>query len=198
MPRLAFAALIMAASIATVQGCGKDTTSHGSGSLQLLLTDAPSDYIAEAHIWVSRVYLQGGSADDAPRTWLLDDPDNPRQFDLVQLRDGITDELTSVVVVPAGEYNQLRIIVDSARITLLEDMEFNGGGSTRPLTIPSGAQSGIKVALNSAVEVEEGGVHVLVVDFDIDQNFVIQGNPLTPAGITGILFTPVLREKNRQ
>jgi hypothetical protein len=31
------------------------------------------------------------------------------------------------------------------------------------------------------------------VDFDVSQNFVIQGNPETPAGIHGILFTPVLR-----
>jgi hypothetical protein len=38
---------------------------------------------------------------------------------------------------------------------------------------------------------------VVLVDFDVDQNFVIQGNPETPAGINGILFTPVLRELSR-
>ena len=34
---------------------------------------------------------------------------------------------------------------------------------------------------------------ILVVDFDVSQNFVVQGNPNTPAGINGILFTPSLR-----
>jgi hypothetical protein len=35
------------------------------------------------------------------------------------------------------------------------------------------------------------------VDFDVDDNFVLQGNPETPAGIHGVLFTPVLKEKVR-
>ena len=38
-----------------------------------------------------------------------------------------------------------------------------------------------------------GGETVLVVDFDVNQSFVIQGNPNTPAGINGVLFKPTLR-----
>jgi hypothetical protein len=61
--------------------------------------------------------------------------------------------------------------------------------------VPSGAQSGIIVDLSGAIEVEVGVLTVLVVDFDVDESFVIQGNPETPAGIMGILLTPALREK---
>jgi (2Fe-2S) ferredoxin len=34
---------------------------------------------------------------------------------------------------------------------------------------------------------------MLVVDFDVSESFVIQGNPQTPAGIHGMLFKPTLR-----
>jgi hypothetical protein len=64
--------------------------------------------------------------------------------------------------------------------------------------VPSGSQSGIKVDLGSAIVADDGETTVIVVDFDVDQNFVIQGNPETPAGIMGILFTPVLKEKSRE
>ena len=47
------------------------------------------------------------------------------------------------------------------------------------------------------LEADEGETTIIVVDFDVAQNFVIQGNPDTPAGIHGILFTPTLAEKSR-
>jgi hypothetical protein len=52
--------------------------------------------------------------------------------------------------------------------------------------------------LAEPIEAEEGEETTLVVDFDVDQNFVIQGNPETPAGIIGMLFTPVLQELRRE
>ena len=69
-----------------------------------------------------------------------------------------------------------------------------------PLTIPSGAQTGIKLNLSAGdVEGTEGtieivpGEMVLVVDFDVNQSFRLQGNPDTPAGINGVSFQPTLR-----
>ena len=38
-----------------------------------------------------------------------------------------------------------------------------------------------------------GGETVLVVDFDVNQSFVLQGNPNTPAGIKSVSFRPTLR-----
>ncbi len=34
----------------------------------------------------------------------------------------------------------------------------------------------------------------ITVDVDVNANFVIQGDPETPAGIKGVLFTPLLVE----
>ena len=191
----------LAATLALhVQACSSDPSGPGEGEsrIQILVTDAPSDYIAEAVIWVSHVYLQGGGEDNAPRVDLFNDPENPVSFDLLELQDGVTADLTPPVDVDASTYRQLRIIVDSARVTLIDGMTFNDGTTSKLLFVPSGSQSGIKVTLLAAIEADEGEETTLVVDFDVDQNFVIQGNPETPAGINGILFTPVLRELRRE
>ena len=79
-------------------------------------------------------------------------------------------------------------------------LTFTDGTTYRSLKVPSGAQSGIKVKLQSTdadtlvpyVTITPGQA-ILVVDFDVSQNFKIQGNPNTPAGLRSILFTPVLR-----
>jgi hypothetical protein len=89
------------------------------------------------------------------------------------------------------------LVVSEATVTLIDGLEFRDGGVARTLHVPSGMQSGIKVHLNSPLEVAEGTLTTLTVDFDVNSNFVIQGNPETPAGIQGVLFTPVLKEKGR-
>ena len=121
-------------------------------------------------------------------------------FDLLELQDGITELLGSAEV-DVGTYAQLRFIVDSARVELKEGLTFRDGSTSQQLKVPSGAKSGIKLNLagadgdesNGGVEVEEGEETSLIVDFDVSQSFVVQGNPNTPAGIQGFLFKPVLR-----
>jgi len=107
----------------------------------------------------------------------------------------VTAELASLDI-EAGRYHQLRLIVTSATVTLASGLTFTDGSTSRALTIPSGAQTGIKINLNdggnAGVEIVDGET-ILVVDFDVSQNFVVQGNAGTPAGITGILFTPLVR-----
>lgn len=179
----------------------------GPARIQILLTDAPTDYLAEAWVCFSSVYLVPGEdreenegVEKGPNwVYLFDepDPDDHLCYDLLELRDGITEDLTDAVEVEPGEYGQLRLVVDRAEVTLHADYSFQDGGQTKSLFIPSGAQTGIKVHLHRSIEAEEGTLTVLIVDFDVDENFVIQGNPDSPAGIQGILFTPVLKEKSR-
>lgn len=184
--------------------CGDDSTGPtGSAQLQILLTDAPADIIGSAVIWVSRVYVI--SSDEATedeetqeRVDLFNDPENPRSFDLLTLQDGITTDLTGVTDVNADLYTQLRIVVDSARVTLIDGVVFSDGTNEAMLSTPSAAQSGIKVTLNSPITAEDGTTTLVVVDFDVNDNFVLQGNPDTPAGLNGISFTPRLKELSRE
>ena len=194
-------------------GCGDDNnatnpagTGNGMAAIRVMLTDAPSDYIATAEVVISRVYLKAsaedaeddglGDAAAAGEIDLLDETDGPITLDLLQLRDGLEALLGEVPVEP-GVYHQLRLVVDDATLTLVDGYEFPDGTNTAALKTPSAHKSGIKVQLADPIPADEGKVTIVVVDFDVNDNFVIQGNPDTPAGIKGVLFKPVLKEKSR-
>jgi len=202
MTRSMLAALGTLFVLAATTSCDTATSSSEDAAfVRVLLTDAPVDYLDEAWIWISRIYLIRGEEDPEegpPFVDLFNDPENPLEYDLLTLRDGVTADLTGEVEVPEGQYKQLRMIVARAEVTLHPDFEFrDGSGRTKELFVPSGAQTGIKVMLAEPITTEGGTINVILVDFDVNENFVIQGNPHTPAGILGVLFTPVLRELAR-
>jgi hypothetical protein len=201
MPRWIWLAAL--SPVLLLVACQDSTGPEGMGQLQVLITDAPADYIETAEVWISRVYLQGGAEEEVEeeesggRVDLFNDPDNPRYYDLLTLQDGVTANLTPPADLEVGTYGQLRLVVDHALVTLADGYEFRDGGTEKDLFVPSGMQSGIKVLLDGPIQIDNQELTIVTVDFDVNENFVIQGNPETPAGIHGILFTPVLREKNR-
>ncbi len=175
--------------------CDDSTSPGGTAQLTVLLTDAPSMYLDSAEVDIGAVELIGGEG--GPILLSADGTDG--YVDLLQLQ-GVATEALADAEIPAGTYSQLRLVVEAARLKLAEGYEFNSGGRNAELTVPSGAQTGIKLKLKDAdAEENDGGVEisggqtVLVVDFDVNQSFVIQGNPDTPAGINGVLFKPTLR-----
>lgn len=188
-------ALLLALAISSCgdDGAGPDT----DGTLRVLLTDAPSDHIASATVWISRVVLVPGEGSDQGMIELFAEPENPLEYDLMTLRDGVTADLTGAMEIPAGSYRQLRLTVDRAVVQLVEGVSFRDGESEAALDTPSAHRSGIKVQLNSTLDAESGVSTTVIVDFDVDENFVLQGNPESPAGLQGVTFTPVLREKSR-
>ena len=191
----------MAAAVLVAGACSDATGPHLS-RVRVELTDAPSDIIAQADVWISQVYLQGGGEEAGStdggggRVVLFENADEPRHYDLLTLQDGVTADLTGFVEVDAATYQSLRLVVDSARITLIEGVTFEDGADYVTLFVPSGSQSGIKVKLNDPIEAAEGESVSIVVDFDVDDNFVIQGDHGT-GGVRNILFTPSLKEDGR-
>jgi hypothetical protein len=168
---------------------------NGNAAVRVYLTDAASDYVAAAEVTISSVQLVPGD-DETGFVELLDAEETPATYDLLELQDGVT-ALLGESLVPAGTYSQLRMIVDDATVTLIDGYEFNDGTTMQTLFVPSGMETGIKVQTSGVIEADEGTVTVMVIDFDVDQSFVIQGDPETPAGINGILFTPELVEVSR-
>src|SRR5260370_21487162 len=150
------------------------------GPVSVRLTDAPNPGIASAVVWVSRVSLVGGGAH-------VDISTTPAQYDLLSLQGGVTALLGSALI-PVGDYEQLRLVVDSARITLAGSATFSDGSNTRTLRVPSGMQTGIKVNFGGPVHVAPGQTS-LVVDFDASRSCVFTGSGASP---TGALFKPVL------
>jgi len=149
-----------------------------------LLTDAPFpfDLVAEANVMIENVSLKGTGADSV----LLSDAAQP--FNLLELQNGVTAPLADLEVA-AGTYTQLRLVVgDSASIELKSGDEYR-------LKIPSGSQSGIKIQLGN-LTLEDGDLAQITIDFDVEDSFVVQGNPETPAGIKGFIFKPVVKTKS--
>ena len=203
----AFATLCLAL-LAACDSETPPTAPGGTASVQVLLTDAPSEMLDSAHIWISRVYLTGGggaSPDTAEadttaaqgRVDLFHDPANPLVFDLLQLRDGVTADLTGLVQVDATQYQGIRFVVDSTRVTLSEGFRFEDGTRVGTMKVPSGMTSGIKVKIKDLMELDENDALTIVVDLDVDANFRVQMAGNDDSLVRRILFTPVLREKSR-
>ena len=170
-----------------------DSTGTGDARLSVRITDAPSDYFDSAVVYIGEVAI----IPDEGEPVIVSEEGG--RFDLLDLQNGVTASLGELDIEP-GDYLQLRLIVDSAYVGLAGDLEFNDGTTERSLRVPSGAQTGIKINLDAADGDDQNpgvtiaaGETVLVVDFDVEKNFVFQGNPDTPAGLNGVMFTPTLR-----
>jgi len=172
---LVFGAIIAAAAITSCS-----TEPEETGRLTLQLTDAPAPELDSARVYVSRVYVIG----DAGEVTISD---TAAVYELLDLQNGITEALGSEVIT-AGNYSQLRMVVDSARAVLTPPLTFSDGTSATDLKTPSGSTSGVKVNFAGPIPVVPGET-VLIVDFDVSRSFVFQGPASNPNGIT---FKPVV------
>lgn len=161
-------------------------------TLSILLTDAPADYIAAAEVDIGRVELL--PADDGDAIVLSEDGTDGF-VNLLDFQNAATMQLAEAEI-EAGDYSQLRLIVEAARVGLVEGYTFRDGSTEKDLFVPSGAQTGIKLNLQGDEDMPltiVPGETVLVLDFDVNQSFVLQGNFETPAGVHGVIFKPTLR-----
>lgn len=116
--------------------------------------------------------------------------ETPTEWDLLALQDGVTGLLGTTTLAP-GSYGQLRLQVLDAAVVI--------DGQTVPMTIPSGAQTGIKV--QTEVTIVSGETHELRLDFDAHASIrlvngtyrmqpVIQqvyfGEPESPSAVEGV------------
>lgn len=169
------------ASSALLAGCGDGMGSGAeTGTLTVRLADAPGEEVESAVIWVSRVSVVG---EDGGIHVISTDT---ASYDLLALQGGVTAALGSAEI-PVGSYSQLRLLVDSARVTLKAPITFTSGSSTASLKVPSGSTSGLKVNLDNVSVIP--GETVLLVDFDVSRSFVFQGPPGGPKSAS---FKPVI------
>ncbi|MEK7667644.1 MAG: DUF4382 domain-containing protein [Gemmatimonadota bacterium] len=177
--RSSLALALVAGSVVACGGSDSGTT----GQLTVRLTDAPGDYVQSATVWISSIYLIGGNDTTGTRYTVTS---TPQSYDLMTLQNGVTTALGTSTI-PVGDYSQMRMVVDSARVTLKAGITI-GGASTVSLQTPSAQRTGIKVNFSGPLHVAAGQT-ILVVDFDVARNFVFQGPRGSP---TGVSFKPVL------
>ena len=155
--------------------------------VSLYLTDAPSQDIESARVWISSAYLVPAGEDGEFYTiFATAEGQEPQEYDLLTLQNGVT-ALLGTETIPEGEYAQLRLVVDQAEINLGGDATFADGSSSKMLFVPSGMETGIKVEFGGPITIS--GATSLTVDFDVEQNFTFLGPPGRPMDV---LFTPLL------
>ena len=148
---------------ALIIGCTKSTDSTGTAKLNIFLTDAPANYSS-----INVVFSEVSAHIDSDWVQIMHEPED---IDLLQYSNGETFLLASAEIDP-GHYTQIRLIIDSAYVTI--------DGNKEVLTVPSGAKTGLK--FGPQFTIEEGSTYNLVIDFDASKSVVKndQGYSLKP------------------
>jgi hypothetical protein len=173
-------------------GCS-DPSGSETAQVSLALTDNPGD-VDSVWVEIGEIYLQGGGAQGRVTLLSEADAEGLGMIELTQLA-GTTLDLVSDVTIDAGNYGQLRFVVESAVLETEDGDVFtfnathpHGLPATGSLTCPSCSTTGIKVLLPGDVANLDGGSHLIVLDFDVSQSF---GHPTGQT--TGWVMHPVIR-----
>lgn len=131
-------------------GCGSGTS--GTGTLAVMLTDAPSDSVKSIFVTIDSVTAHSDQAG-----W-VNVFQGPLTVDLLTLQS--TSMKLGQVTLPGGTVSQVRFVLtdNGPQYVVLDD------GSQAPLKVPSGSESGLK--LNGPFTVSACNKHTLVIDFD--------------------------------
>ncbi|MHB1264684.1 MAG: DUF4382 domain-containing protein [Gemmatimonadaceae bacterium] len=202
---LAFATVLFAAS--TVAGaCSSDASvAPGQTKVAVRLTDAPFPYdsVKSVDVFVVRIDARQQPADSTTAAqnvssdssssrggWTTIATPN-RLIDMAVLRNDTTSLGTTTL--QSGSWSGLRMIIDPAQssVTLNNGTTLTTGTSpTAGIVFPSAAKTGIKINLTGNTTLAPGDSTTLVVDFDLDNSFVMRGNSVAR---NGLLFKPVIK-----
>lgn len=181
------AALLASATVlAGVLACGGSTSGTGmsdatTGSISLVVTDAPSDAWSEVGVVIRKAVLVPAGSTAANGVTIFDGTTAGAALNLVDL-DGLS-ELLSSAQIPAGTYNRLVLQVDGdpADVTLVP----SDGSGQIPASdlIVRGADPATKLAtltvdLSTPVVVSSGQPTSVQVDFDLLNPLFIVAHPL--------------------
>jgi hypothetical protein len=166
-----------------------DSSGTGTGLLTVRLTDAPFPFsdVASVQVYVVRVDAKAAATNDDEVAdenhldgWTTVATPNAL-IDLLDLSDGKTMNLGATTL-KTGNYQSFRLVLDADKSLLtLKD------GTTPDIKFPSAGQSGLKVILDSPIQLTENG-SVITLDFDVGRSFVMRGNNAQ----NGFIFKPVI------
>lgn len=188
--------MFLAGILILATSCNKvdDSVGGGKGKLTLKLTDAPFpvSLVDQALVTIDKIEIRSAKAATTTSTTTDDESQytvlysgTGKQFDLLDLQNGVTAELMSMDL-PAGSYDFIRMHVAKSEVFLKDGTHFD-------LKIPSGTSSGLKIKISPELVIESGIDSEVLLDFDVSKSFITQGNMNTMHGIKGFLFKPVLR-----
>jgi hypothetical protein len=147
-----------AALIAACGGSGGDGDKTQTGRLKLSITDSPMEDVQS--VWVQFSAVEFKPEGGAP---ILNTLATSQRLNLLELQAGRTAVLVNDVVLPAGRYEWIRLVVDN--VPNVRDSYVMANDAECELTVPSGAESGLK--MNRGFTLPADGSVALTVDFDL-------------------------------
>ncbi len=153
-----------------------------TGIINIAITDAPVDEVSVVNVQFTAVTLKPSSGDEIEIIF-----DSPKNFDLLTLTGGMTAELLSDTVVPAGPYSWLRLAVNADFDNIFDSFAMTPTGQVE-LRVPSGSQNGLKLV--SGFTVTQNQSTNLVIDWDLRKALS------DPVGKPGLHLRPALRVTN--
>ncbi|BDU73819.1 DUF4382 domain-containing protein [Mesoterricola silvestris] len=187
------------AALGALVACGgsgagsKPAAVTGTGSLNLAVTDAPSDAWQQVSVVLKTASLRNQADQSWTQVWAAD-PANPASgvVNLVDLAS--VAELLGKVPVAAGTYDRLQLTIDTtpASMTLVDD-----SGATIPaadITVidPSG-KGQINVVIDPSLQVAAGATASLQADFDLAHPLSIVQE--TVGGVQKVVLNLQVRHK---
>jgi len=142
--------LVASLGLAFLMACGGSSGSS-SGAMTVHLVDGPISGYQEINVNIQTVEISGNGG------WITLGTPN-KTYNLLSLTGGVSELLASGTTLPAGHYQQMRLVLGSGNTVKLAD------GSVQPLTVPSGLQTGVKLIVS--FDVAAGTTKDVWIDFD--------------------------------
>jgi len=173
-------------------GGGGGSSSGATGEMVIEITDAPLDraLVARAEIEVTAIRVHSNAQADTGFLTLYSGA--PISIDLLSLNNGLTQLLVRADV-PAGSYRQVRLVIDSAELELINGNVYSSAAGTLGLT--STGTSGLKIFIQPDLVIQGGQSRTLLLDMDLSKSFhPVPAND--PLNATSYLLMPVIKATN--
>lgn len=183
LKRTLLASVITLASAGLLSACdgsSSSTSSAGTGTFSLNITDGPVDSAAKVVVEFTGVSIKPANGEA-----MVFNFDEPKSIDLLQLQGSASDSLVSGEVVASGAYEWIRLHVNAEGDGVMDSYMEMDDGTLVELGIPSGAQTGLKLV--NGFTVAAGGGADFTIDFDLRKSIT------APPGRPNAILKPALR-----
>lgn len=182
--------LVIASVVTALTACGGGTDGAmsgssvggmGTGRVTLGITDSPVDSAQKVVVRFTGVeFLAGEGSGGSTQTITFTEP---KTLDLLALQGGLRDMLLNSQELPAGQYGQVRLMVQAEHDSVMDSF-ITVNGAQHELRVPSGNQTGLKLV--HSFSVGAGSTTDYTIDFDLRKSVVF-------APGQGYMLKPVLR-----
>lgn len=146
-------------SLFLLYSCNKDVQDGNQAKMNIRLTDAPIDLDSVfVDIREVRVKIGNDIADSLTDSGWQTLTTNAGIYNLLRLQNGV-DTLLATGLAPATYVKEIRLILGP------NNRVVDTFGVSKPLTIPSGSESGLKIKINKKLNAT---LNTFLIDFDTD------------------------------